>query len=462
MGRVIATTLPDNTTVNNVFYPNGLVQLTYGSRTYAVGYSYDAQGRVSTMTNWTSFASQAGARVTSWNYDPYRGWLASKTYAGGAAGPTYSNTAAGRLQSRIWARNITTTYGYNTAGDLWTVTSSDGTPSLTNTYDRLGRLATVTQGSGATTTLAYNNANQTLSESYGGTSLLTGFAVTNGYDTCLRRTALALLNSQSSVLALASYGYDAASRLQTLTDAANNSATYSYLANSPLVQQITFKQNGTTRMITTKSYDNLNRQVSIVSTTNSAAVASFGYQYNSANQRTAITNADSSYWVYQYDVMGQVISGAKCWSGGVPVAGEQFQYAFDDIGNRASTHAGGDQWGANLRYATYSANSLNQDIVLIHPIRAIGVGYGRALVGAVVLVTETGHRRRVRRRDDRDLPVQKVILFGRRHPGCAVCLQGNLLHQRRVGKIRIRGGIVAAVADTLEARGGIKPEGLLD
>jgi hypothetical protein len=55
-----------------------------------------------------------------------------------------------------------------------------------------------------------------------------------------------------------------------------------------------------------------------------------------------------------------VISGKKYWSDGTPVAGQQFQYGFDDIGNRTSTAQGGDQWGANLRYASYGANSLNQ------------------------------------------------------------------------------------------------------
>ncbi|HVV01383.1 MAG TPA: hypothetical protein VHH88_08470, partial [Verrucomicrobiae bacterium] len=34
--------------------------------------------------------------------------------------------------------------------------------------------------------------------------------------------------------------------------------------------------------------------------------------------------------------------------------------AFDDIGNRTSTRTGGDQTGANLRTASYGANSLNQ------------------------------------------------------------------------------------------------------
>ena len=63
---------------------------------------------------------------------------------------------------------------------------------------------------------------------------------------------------------------------------------------------------------------------------------------------------------YGYDSLGQVVSGVKHWSDGSVVAGQQFGYAFDDIGNRTSTTAGGDQFGGNQRSASYSANSLNQ------------------------------------------------------------------------------------------------------
>ena len=53
-------------------------------------------------------------------------------------------------------------------------------------------------------------------------------------------------------------------------------------------------------------------------------------------------------------------SGQKYWPDWTPVAGQQFEYGFDDIGNRTSTKAGGDESGAGLRSAAYSANNLNQ------------------------------------------------------------------------------------------------------
>jgi RHS repeat-associated protein len=152
------------------------------------------------------------------------------------------------------------------------------------------------------------------------------------------------------------HGYDNASRLASVSDGNGNAASYSYLANSSLVGQIAFAHSGTTEMTTIKQYDYLNRLSSISSTPSN----SFIYQYNAANQRTLSRFWDGSYWRYGYDSLGEVTSGNKYWSDMTPVAGQQFGYAFDTIGNRTETEAGGDQTGANLRVANYTNNALNQ------------------------------------------------------------------------------------------------------
>ncbi len=302
LGRITSTTLPDNTSVNNQYYTTGDRMLTYGSRTYPVGYGYDAQGRMKTMTNWSSFASSPTARVTTWTYDAYRGFLASKTYDGVTQGPSYTNTAAGRLLTRLWARGTNTTYSYDNAGSLSTVTYNDGsTPSLGYGYDRRGRQTAITNGA-TVCNLAYNDQNQVLSESYSG-GPLNGLTVTNIYDSLLRRTTNGLWNG-SAWLTQTRYTYGAASRLLSVSDG-TNSGTYSYIANSPLVSQIAFTNSGAWRMTTTKNYDYLNRLTSISSANASSVVLdSHAYSYNSANQRTAVTNTDSSYWSYQYRPIG--------------------------------------------------------------------------------------------------------------------------------------------------------------
>ena len=47
---------------------------------------------------------------------------------------------------------------------------------------------------------------------------------------------------------------------------------------------------------------------------------------HTANQRIKATLADGSYWVYQYDSLGQVTSGQKYWSDDTAVTGMQFGY----------------------------------------------------------------------------------------------------------------------------------------
>ena len=160
----------------------------------------------------------------------------------------------------------------------------------------------------------------------------------------------------------ANYGYDYASRLTSVADGNGNLATNIFLANSPLVSQITFKHSGTTRMTTTKQFDYLNRLTQISSAPSGSYIQplAFNYNYNPANQRTKDTLADGSYWIYAYDSLGQVTNGCKFFADGTPVAGQQFDYLFDTIGNRTQTKAGGDASGANLRTANYTNNSLNQ------------------------------------------------------------------------------------------------------
>ena len=234
--RLVAVQLPDATWVTNLYTPLGQIQQTYGSRQYPVGYGYDAQGRMTTMTNWANSATATGARVTTWAYDPYRGWLYGKSYPGSPTnGPAYTYTSAGRLNTRTWARGIVTSYAYNAAGEVKTTTYSDGTTlAVGYGYDRLGRQTGITNGT-SVTALTLNDAGCVLIEAYTN-GPLNGWAVTNGYDALLRRTNLVTLYGGVRQT-VATNNFDAASRMGTISDG-TNSATYSFLANSPLVSQI--------------------------------------------------------------------------------------------------------------------------------------------------------------------------------------------------------------------------------
>ena len=82
--------------------------------------------------------------------------------------------------------------------------------------------------------------------------------------------------------------------------------------------------NSTLRMCTVKNYDYPNRLQSIASHpggTPSLASPSYTYQYKDANRRVRMTLADGSYWLYEYDALGQVKTGKRYWSDNAPVTG---------------------------------------------------------------------------------------------------------------------------------------------
>ena len=70
-----------------------------GLQRWQTAYTYDYAGRMATLTTWQNFAANSGAAVTTWNYDPYQGFLAGKVYADGN-GPTYTYDADLRRTTR--------------------------------------------------------------------------------------------------------------------------------------------------------------------------------------------------------------------------------------------------------------------------------------------------------------------------------------------------------------------------
>jgi RHS repeat-associated protein len=206
----------------------------------------------------------------------------------------------------------------------------------------------------------YNDADRPLTETISG-GTLGGWSVTNGYNVMLQRTTQSL-RENTTERQKALFGYDNAGRMSAVTNGLSTGlrAAYGYLPNSSLIGALTLTNNNTGRgMTTTREYDRLNRLRSIsskaVGSTNAPVLpVAFEYQYNAANQRTRVNREDGAYWIYTYDELGQVVSGRKYWADGTEVAGQQFDYTFDTIGNRKNTG------GRASAVSTYSVNRLNQ------------------------------------------------------------------------------------------------------
>jgi RHS repeat-associated protein len=373
----------------------------WGDMAYPQEYVFDSYGQrvelhtFSSGSNWQSggwpSATTGSADVTRWIYDEATGLLARKQddfakYA------SYTYDALGRTLTRRWARTdgtgnpLTTTYSYHAAtGDLSGITYSDNTPAVTFTQDRSGRHSTIVDAAG-TRTRGYNVRGDLSSEQISG-GLLDGVSVNLGYDNFLRRSDLRVSRNGTDFINQ-TYGYDSASRFSSVTYG-NQTATYTYKPTSGLLDTTAFT-NGTN---ISRAYDPAGR-LTLMSTTppGGAGASSHAYTYNNIGQRTRITREDGSYWSYTYNDRGEVVSGKKYWADNSPVAGQQNEYGFDNIGSRNLVRSGGDSLGNGMRSSAYIVNALNQYVQRTVP-GAIDVNGTASTTATVTVNNQTTERK---------------------------------------------------------------------
>jgi len=88
---------------------------------------------------------------------------------------------------------------------------------------------------------------------------------------------------------------------------------------------------------------------------------SVDYQLDDLDRRAEGVLNDGTKWDYDYNAKSEVTAAKRKFNSGAFVGGQQFEYAFDDIGNRTQTKSGGDAAGANLQVSSYGdANALNE------------------------------------------------------------------------------------------------------
>ena len=351
-GRKNRETEPDNQDLYSSYTLKGQLEQTWGARAYPTKYTYDAQGRIRTLTTrqgGTDWVNATGIALTTWNYYATSGLLENKRYSDNI-GPDYTYTPGGRLQTKKWARDkigggrITATYGYTNAGELEATIYNDSlTPPVTLAYNRRGQLKSRDDASGHWE-YGYQPDGQLDTET-ASAGVFNGMVVDRGFDSFNRLNALDVTSLGYTV----GYGYDSANRLNVVTSGVY-STEYARRANSELIRTITHKQQGVPGLTATNTHDNLNRLKN--RSTVSQNTTAFDYTYNSANQRTKVDRG-TNFTSYGYDDLGQVTSASKFWSDNSAVGGQQFEYTFDQIGNRTGTKTNG-------RVASYTPNLLNE------------------------------------------------------------------------------------------------------
>jgi len=187
--------------------------------------------------------------------------------------------------------------------------------------------------------------------------LLSGITVTNHINSVYGRDWVAVQGLASALQN--NYGYDTYGRLGTVSSG-NYSATYGYLPNSDLLQTTTCRNNSSTVLTTTRCWEYGMRLGAILNEASGIDVSSRSYNYDARSRPVSATLEDGSLWSYAYNDRDELISAHRFWSDWSAVSGQQFGYAYDNIGNRITSTSGGNVNGWNTRQSGYTVNSLDQ------------------------------------------------------------------------------------------------------
>ena len=340
---------------------------------------------------WPSGAGDGD--VTTWVYDPASGVLKEKVYADGQK-TQYTYSDAGRLKTRKWARDITTTYGYigdsqgeAKTGALKTITYSGtadpGTPPVTFSYDRMGRVTQIVDGAG-TRALSYDpNSLALTSETFTNASgnldpnlaVLWAHQASPSTEVPGRFAGFDITRTGASVYA-ARHGYDPnTGRLTRATGpglpagdlTTTAGVTYGYAANSDLVSQLDVKNASNARLVgSARTYEAQRDLLAVVSNVwrpgdpNILTVSSYDYTNDALGRRAFRTDSGVAFsastpnrfgYNSRNELTGMVrdpnTPSARTWS-----------YAYDPIGNRTS--ASYTEPGSSAKSWTYESNTLNQ------------------------------------------------------------------------------------------------------
>ncbi|TWT45266.1 tRNA3(Ser)-specific nuclease WapA precursor [Phycisphaerae bacterium RAS1] len=340
-----------------------------------------------TGSSWPGGAGDGD--VTQWVYHGPTGLLSSKVYADDKS-TDYEYKPDGRLWKRIWVREIdsarvTTTYGYHeTTGDLETVDYSDDTPDVAYTYDRRGRIDTVTQGDDwLIHDLDHDGAASTESEAVSGDIL--EYALTRTMAPEFGGPVSAVeVEADSSPIYAAAYAYDTETDTARLTrvtgpglptgGGSTHGVFYGYASDTDLVGTIEVRADGGgVKLRTTRAYDADRELIDSIENTwdpdgTPAVISKYDYSNDSLARRSAVVNtgiafAASAYNRYGYNDRSELTAARRYfgedpgeWETSDPVDNEHFTYAYDPIGNRTDASRGQEKPVEVI----YDGNQLNQ------------------------------------------------------------------------------------------------------
>jgi len=299
VGNVLTITDANNHTTSYTYTAANQLQTVTDARNGVVTYGYDAVGNRISMED-------ANHHITSYTYNENNLLVSVTDPLNHASTHTYD--ANGNRATTLDANGHTTTYTYDELNRLTHIVYDDGT-SVAYTYDAAGNRLTMVDSLG-TTSYVYDDLYRPLSISNptGSTSYT--------YDALNRLTI-------TTPAGTTNYTYDAADRMQTVTDWQNQVTTYTYDAADR--QTGIAYPNGVT---TTNTYDNADRLTSIITVNGATTLASITYTMDNVGNRLTMVDSDGV-TTYTYDELNRLLTVA--YPTGSPAS---VSYTYDPMGNR--------------------------------------------------------------------------------------------------------------------------------
>ncbi len=343
--RKLTQTDPLTHTTEWTYDNEGNVLTTKRADNSVLSATYDAMGRKLTETN-------AKSETTTYAYHP-DGTLASLTDARNSA-YTFDTDAMSRRVKMTYPDTSFESWAYDNHGNLETYTNragvsayyghdvcdretscywSDSTRAVYHTYDAAGRLTRLEDTEAGLSYYSYDNANQLTGDyfAFAGSGLNRGVAYT--YDVDGNRATMT--NPDSSQLV--QYAYTARNQVASITvGGAPPMASFTYdAAGNRLTKAL---ENGTTASY---AYDDASRLTTVTHANSGTNLAALSYGYNAINLRTSGEAGDT----YDYDAADQLATVSYA-------AGGSGAYAYDGAGNRTTATV----LGATTSYTANALN----------------------------------------------------------------------------------------------------------
>lgn len=324
LGRPTSVTNAENATSSTAYDAKGFVASVTNARNKTTTFTYNATGQLLTVTE----PGDAGNFVTTYTYDE-GGRLWKRQNARGGL-DTYEYDALGRptkltdAVSKVWqtfytndgdidhtidGKGQTTSFAYDLAGRLLTVTPTSPTPVITYAYDKTARVLSMADGNG-TTGYTYDAVGRIA------TVARASRTTTYTYDNAGRNKTVVYPGGQGTV----TDAYDTAGRLSTITDWASRVTTYHY-DNASRVSSVD-RPGG---LSTAYTYDSVDRPLTAASTRSGSTILSQAWTYDPDGNVGTLTD-DTGTASFTYDNLDRLLTANY-------PGGQNYIYTYDAVGN---------------------------------------------------------------------------------------------------------------------------------